>query len=140
MQDNLLFKDRAPWLTAVPVVILLVVSAVMMLGPMFSDRNRLTMMGLFPLFAYLIFLQIKKTCIEIEFIGEEIRIKTQLAERVLNWQQISEVTIQHQKRSIKLKTAAGDFVLSKTFGRMEQLMKHLEYGAAAQRITVVKPQ
>lgn len=112
----------------------------MMLGPMFSDRNRLTMMGLFPLFAYLIFLQIKKTCIEIEFIGEEIRIKTQLAERVLNWQQISEVTIQHQKRSIKLKTAAGDFMLSKTFGRMEQLMKQLEYGAAAQRITVIKPQ
>lgn len=133
----LLFKDRAPWLVLVPVVLLLIVSTVVMIGPMFSDRNRMMMVGLFPLFAYLIFRAVKKACVEFELPGDELRIKTNFIERRLSWQQVHEITIQRKKRTIKLKTDIGEFVLPKTFGKMEELFKHLEYRAAAHQIKCI---
>lgn len=116
---------------------LMVVSVVVMLAPKFSDGNRIMMMCAFPLVAYLIFLGIKKTCIEIELLGDGVRLKTNIVERVLTWQQISEITIQRKRRKIKLKTEAGEFVLNKTYGRMEELMNHLEAQAAINRIALI---
>lgn len=141
----LLFKDRAPWLVAAPIVFLLVLSTVVMFGPMFSDRHHLMLVGLFPLSAYLIYRSIKKTCTEIEFNagagrggGEEgIRIKTNFAEYTLSWRQVSQVTIKPKQRQIKLRTEIGEFILPKTFGKMEQLMKHLEICAAAHQIALI---
>jgi hypothetical protein len=131
------FKDRAPWLVAVPAALLLLVSTFVMLSPLFSDGNRLTLACLFSLGAYLVLLSVKKSCTEIEFPDEQVRIKTHLAEHVLEWQQVSEIVIERKKRTIKLKTAVGDFVLHKTYGKMEELIKHLEWRAAASQIALI---
>ena len=131
------FKDRAPWLVGAQAALLLVISTFVMLAPMFADGHRIMIACAFPLFAYLVLLRVKKSCIEIEFRGEEMRIKTAVGEHILNWQQVTGITIERKKRLIKLKTTAGEFVLQKTYGKMEELMKHLEYRAAANRIALI---
>lgn len=131
-----LFRDRAPWLIGAQAALLLVISTFVMFAPMFADGHRIMVACIFPLCAYLILLKIKKSCVEIEFRGEELRIKTAVAEHILNWQQVTEITIERKKRLIKLKTAEGEFALQKTYGKMEELMKHLEYRAAHNRIAL----
>lgn len=137
-QESLLvFRDRAPWLVKFQGGMLVVVSAFVMLGPMFNDGHRIMVACAFPLGAYLVLLSAKKGCTNIEFKGEEIHLKTLVGEHVLNWTQVNEIVLDRKKRTTILRTAAGDFMLQKTFGKMDELMKYLEYRSAQHRIQLI---